>query len=171
MYISNTLYVLRGLPQDLEPREVAMLHRALPPAAAAAYAGPGGVPGKPGSSAGGSEADGRNMVHILVLFCLCWLYSAAEWLMPKVAVCGSRIVKAEQEHGYIPRLMLALSRLFRVFVEMLRWLGDCALFQMLGAFVAYALSGIRGAMLEFTDRSLERKTAVVEVKEPLKAWM
>ncbi|KAK4151263.1 hypothetical protein C8A00DRAFT_36089 [Chaetomidium leptoderma] len=161
-YINGAQHMLRGLPRDLEPGEAAMLHRAMPPALRAASAArtPPPAPGRVGgqhriATAGGGPGatTNQNMVHVLVLFCLCWLYSFAAWFVPKVARYGARIILAEQKHGYVPRLMVAASRFLHAVVDVLRWLGERWPFQWL----EYVRQGVRGAVQEFGEKAVARE--------------
>ncbi|KAL1842881.1 hypothetical protein VTJ49DRAFT_3898 [Mycothermus thermophilus] len=131
MYINGALHILRGLPRDLDPGEIAMLQRAMPPALAIRQSGAlqqhhpyGLTPAESWddhhSDCGGHNDGRRNLVHILVFALLCWLWSAAEAVVPWAAAAGRRAAHAEHEHGYLPRLMVAASRLLLALVELSR---------------------------------------------------
>lgn len=146
--MNGALHVIRALPPNLDPGEAAMLYRAMPETLVDAAAAARGVNGQKGTAA--ARGRNQNVVHGLVLFCLCWLYSSAEWVIPKVAVYGSRLVKAEREHGH-------LRRLARSIVEVLLWFGACWPCQTFQLMFEYAAQGVCGALFEFGERAVARE--------------
>jgi hypothetical protein len=101
----------------------------------------------------------RNWIHVVVLFFLCWFSTSASWIMPRVGVYGKKIIRAEHEHGYLPRLMIATTRLLQCFVEALRWLAECWPCRLLLVIYGYAMRGVRGAVFEFVEMSISQDLA------------
>jgi hypothetical protein len=102
----------------------------------------------------------RNWIHVVVLFFLCTFSASASWIMPRVGVYGTKFIRAEHEHGYIPRLMMATARLLQCFVEALRWLAECWPCRLLLVMYEYAMRGVRGAVFEFVELSVAQDLAV-----------
>ncbi|KAL2267638.1 hypothetical protein VTJ83DRAFT_4915 [Remersonia thermophila] len=174
MYINGALHVLRGLPRDLEPGEIAMLQRAMPPALATGHSsalqqqGPYGLmaaepwAGDPYNrqqqpNCASRSGDRRNLVHVLVLALLCWLWAAAEAVVPWAAAAGRRAARAEHEHGYLPRLLVAASGLLLALLEVSRRVCECRLFEVLVALVGYATTGMGEAVREFVEGKVGEK--------------
>lgn len=151
-YINGALHVLRGLPSNLEPHEAAMLHRAMPSILAPPNGDINGQVPRPARRS-------RNLIHVVVLFFLRCFSVSASWIMPKAAVYGKKIIRAEHEHGYIPRLLLAAARLLQCFMEALRWFAECWPCRLLLVIYEYAMRGVRGAMVEFVEVSIAQDLA------------
>ncbi|KAK4251520.1 hypothetical protein C7999DRAFT_27937 [Corynascus novoguineensis] len=163
-YVNGTQHVLRGLPRDLDPAEAAMLHRSMPQALSNTTAG-WPPPGKPRAAAAAAAVGGcskggggRNKVQALALFCMYSMYSLTVWAIPKLVRFGGRLVEAEHERQYMPRLLMALAALLEVVVVTLNWLSGCWAYQLLVTLLGYAVEGVRGAIYEFSSE----KVAVVE---------
>ncbi|SPQ23564.1 b78150ae-192f-466b-b7d0-5fa685c664d5 [Thermothielavioides terrestris] len=133
-------------------------------AAAAAAAGGGGGGGARERSRGGKQqgpamtgggygygdgdgggGDDVNVVHWLALCFLRWLYTVGSWLAPRLAVFGAQLVQAEQQHQYIPHLLLAAERLLRATCVALRWLSGTFPVRNLVAVLEYVAEGLRRA--------------------------
>lgn len=160
-YVNGMQHVLRGLPRDLDPAEAAMLHRSMPQALSNTTAGwppPGKSPAAAAAVRGCSKGGGgRNKVQALALFCMYSMYSLTAWAVPKLASFGGRLVEAEHERQYLPRLLMALAALLEVVVVTLNWLSGCWPYQLLVMLLGYAVEGVRGAIYEFSSE----KVAVV----------
>ncbi|KAK4039039.1 hypothetical protein C8A01DRAFT_16947 [Parachaetomium inaequale] len=155
-YINGAQHVLRGLPRDLEPGEAAMLHRAMPQTLGAAASVPaGGIDGQQQQQHGAAGYGGnQNAVHVLVLFCMCWLYTIGAWVVPRITAFGARVIQAEQRHQCLPRLWLAASWVFQTVVGAVVWLRACWPVRALLAMLGYAAQGVRGALQEFGEGNM-----------------
>jgi hypothetical protein len=159
-YINGAQHVLRGLPRDLEPGEAAMLHRAMPESLGSAPPPPvaGGIDGhhQQQQQQGGTAGDtgNQNAVHVLVLFCMCWLYAIGAWIVPRITAFGARVIQAEQRHQCLPRLWLAASSVFPTVIEAVGWLRACWPVQALLTMLGYAAAGVRGALQEFGEGNM-----------------
>ncbi|GAB1318937.1 hypothetical protein MFIFM68171_09147 [Madurella fahalii] len=151
-YINGAQYVLQGLPRDLEPTEVAMLHRALPPAmAASAY-----LPAAGGGQQAASTPGNRNWVHAIAL---CWLWCVSTliaWLGPQLVRYGHKAIQLEQEHKYLTRTLAAAIRLI---YEIVRWAGDSKPGRVLSFAIEYTSQGVYSAIQEFAEGNIDQGRA------------
>lgn len=144
-YINGAQYVLQGLPRDLEPAEVAILHRALPPAMAVSTPLP-----TVGNGQAASTPGSRNWVHAIAL---CWLWCISTliaWLGPQLAHYGHKAIQLEQEHKYFTRSLVAAIRLI---CEIVRWTGDSKPGQAMSFAIEYTSQGVYSAIQEFAERT------------------
>ncbi|KXX75450.1 hypothetical protein MMYC01_207583 [Madurella mycetomatis] len=147
-YINGAQYVLQGLPRDLEPAEMAMLHRALPPAVAASTSLPAAGNGQQTARTPGS----RNWVHAIAL---CWLWCISAliaWLGPQLVHYAHKAVQLEQEHKYFTRSLAAAIRLI---CEIVRWTGDSKPGQVMSFAIEYTSQGVYSAIQEFAEGNID----------------
>jgi hypothetical protein len=147
-YIHGAQHVLRGLPRDLEPAEVAMLRRAMPPNMAASTSRPikGGEPQAADSS------RNRNWVHTFALCLLGFMSALIAWMGPQVVNVGAMAIRLETQHKYCTRsLAMAIRRLCQVF----RWAIDSMPGRLLSQAFEYISEGVYGALQEFTEKQAE----------------
>lgn len=135
-----------------------MLHRAMPESLGSVPPPPaGGIDGHHQQHQQHDAADNgsnQNAVHVLVLFCMCWLYSFGAWVMPRITAFGAKVIQAEQQHQCLPRLWLAASSVFPTVIEAVGWLCACWPVQALLTMLGYAASGVRGALQEFGEGNM-----------------
>lgn len=93
----------------------------------------------------------------LALLCLCWLYKLGAWLVPKLVSPGAKLLQVEQEHRYIPQLMLAVGKLVLVVGTSVRLIADILPLMALRPMLEYVAVGLRGAFHEFAERVVVRE--------------
>ncbi|KAK4146808.1 uncharacterized protein C8A04DRAFT_25377 [Dichotomopilus funicola] len=151
-YLNGTQHILRGLPRDLDNNEAAVLHRAMPATLADRFEH---VANASNGKKRPLQLRERGFVHTCVFLAICLLSMAGAWFLPRLAALGSQLVQAEQEHKYLPQLVMAVTGFLQTLGAAFRWLGGTWPGQLIAAVSAHAGRGVRSALFAFGERIVE----------------
>ena len=155
VYLDGVAYLLTGLPCDLDTGELAVLHRSLPTPLVEKLAPPESDRRRDRSHGGSAD---RNMIHAMLLFVLCYLFSWVRWAGPYLLLLLSGIMRYEREYKVSENVLGTTMAGFSMGFGAVRKMGDGFAGQVFSEVMEYAASGVSGALKEFAEEEFRAGT-------------
>ncbi|KAL2255232.1 hypothetical protein VTK26DRAFT_3819 [Humicola hyalothermophila] len=161
-YFHGVLLLLRGLPDDLEPAEAAMLHHAMPGAAVELTTGPRnahahahGGQRQRGTTTANETPAVQTWMQAATFWFLCFARDVGALLWSLLFALGRQAVLLEQKHGSLTWLIITVAGFLRVLFEGIQQLVGTKTGQAVLQLADCTSQGVAEGIQEFARMLLE----------------